>query len=330
MGYETSLIYQIYRWATDDHWLRPHLVSAFARDGIPGYIFVEGERDEIWAAMVTLVTIFKSEPILIPLEQRVALLFHRAPTSRQVNEGQWVRSSRGLYRDNIGFVCDHNPESDLDTIVAFVPRIPEPSSRGAKRKRVTRPVARTWSVPEIEAVWGPSHIQKKSPEEFVFRHERYSSGLIMKHVSSLSVVAETHTPNDLSPFIRASCIRSKPSFYPWVHRFVQDNIRPQQRVRIERGEQQGIIRRPFAINNSVATIVTESEDDTPPFDISLHYLSPHYVPGDYVKARWTDSRGMVVLVDEDQNTLLYVEENSKNEVSAILHSAYVSLTPRID
>ena len=279
--------------------------------------------------MVTLVTIFKSEPVLIPLEHRVALLFHHAPTSCQVNEGQWVRSLHGLYRDDIGFVCDHNPESDLDTIVALVPRIPEPSTRSAKRKRVARPVAQTWSVPEIEAVWGPSRVQKKSAEEFIFRHERYSSGLIMKHVSLQSVVVVAHAPNDLSPFIRASCIRNIPSFYPWVHRFVQDNIRPQQRVRIESGEQQGIIGRPFAINNSIATIVVESEDDTPPFDVSLRQLSPHYVPGDNVKARWSESHGMVVLVDEDQNTLIYLEENSRNEVSTIMYSLCVSMTPRI-
>ena len=313
----------------DNQWLWPHLVSAFARDGIPGYIFVEGERDEIWAAMVTLVTIFKSEPVLIPLVQCVAFLFHRAPTSCHVNEGQWVWCLHGLYRGDIGFVCDHNPESDLDTIVAFIPRIPEPSSWGPKRKRVAQPVVRTWSVPEIEAVWA-SQIQKKSTEEFVFCHKRYPSRLIMKHVSVHSVIAVTHTPNNLTPFIRASCIHNNLSFYPWVHRFVQDNIRPQQRVRIESGEQKGIIGQPFTINNSVATIVLETEDDIPPFDIALHSLSPHYAPGDYVKARWTDLHGMVILVDKDQNTLLYVEENLRKEVSAILHGVYISFTPPID
>ena len=290
---------------------------------------MEGEQDKLWATMVTLVTIFKSEPVLIPLEHRITLLFHHTPTSCQVNEGQWVQSLHGLYRNDIGFVCDHNPELDLDTIIALVPRIPEPLTWSAKWKRVAQPVARTWSVPEIKVVWGPSWVQKKSAEEFIFRHKRYSSRLIMKHVSSQSIIVVTHTPNNLSSFIRASCIRNIPSFYPWVHQFIQDNIRPQQRVRIESGEQQGIISRPFAINNSVATIVAESEDDTPPFDVSLCQLLPHYVPGDNVKVHWSESRGMVVLVNEDQNTLIYLEENSRNEVSTIMYSLCVSMTPRI-
>lgn len=282
------------------------------------------------AVMVTLVSIVNTEPRLVPLEQRVALLSPRVPTSGLIKEGQWVRCLHGLYRADIGFVCGHNPHSELDTVVAFVARIPEPSSRSTKRKRVTRPVARPWTVPEIEAVWGYSRIQALSAEEFVFRHERYCSGLIMKHISSRSIVAVAHAPNDISPFIRASCIRTLPSFASWVHRFVQDNIRPQQRVKIESGEQKGIIGRPFAIIDSVATIVAEAEDDTPPFDISLRSLSPHYVPGDSVKARWSDSHGMVILVDEDQNTLVYVERDSTNEVSAIPSKVYDSLTPCID
>lgn len=217
MGFETSLVYQIYRWATADKWLRPHLASAFARDGIPGYIFIEGQRDEIMAVMVTLVSIVNTEPRLVPLEQRVALLSPRVPTSGLIKEGQWVRCLHGLYRADIGFVCGHNPHSELDTVVAFVARIPEPSSRSTKRKRVTRPVARPWTVPEIEAVWGYSRIQALSAEEFVFRHERYCSGLIMKHISSRSIVAVAHAPNDISPFIRASCIHTLPSFASWVH-----------------------------------------------------------------------------------------------------------------
>jgi hypothetical protein len=327
MGYETSLIYQIYRWATDEQSLRPHIVSAFARDGLPGYIFVEAQRDELMAVMVTLVTILKSEPYLVPSEHRVALL---KPRSGLIQEGEWVRCLQGLYRGDYGFVCGYSPLSELDLLVAFVPRIPEPSPRSTKRKRVARPVARTWSTLEIEAVWGPSRIQKKSGDEFVFRHEEYSGGLLMKHLSSESVIPAARAPIDISPFIRADCIRNTSSFAPWVHRFAQDNILPQQRVRVESGEQQGIIGRPFAINNSVATIVRESEEETPPFDISVRYLSPLYLPGDNVKARWSDSHGMVILVDDDQNRLVYVDVNSSKEVSVIPSTLYVTLTPCID
>ena len=276
--------------------------------------------------MVDLVTIFNTNPRLIPLEQRIALLLPRVPSSHLIQEGQWVRCLHGLYRDDIGFVCEYNPQSDLDTLVAFVARIPEPLSRSAKRKRVERPVARLWSSLEVRAAWGSSQVQMKQDGEFLFRHERYCSGLIMKRVSSLSIVAVAHPPNDMLPFIRAACIRDIPSFTPWAHRFAQYNIRPQQRVRIESGEQKGVIGRPYTITNSVATIVPESED-TPLVDMPLRDLSPFYLLGDSVKDRWSASHGLVVNVNEDQKTLVYVEKDSMNEVSLTLPRLYVSLRP---
>ena len=266
--------------------------------------------------MVDLVTIFNAEPRLIPLEQRVALLLPRVPSSHLIEEGQWVRCLHGLYRDDIGFVCKYNPQSDLDTLVAFVARIPEPSYRSAKRKRPGRPVARPWTSLEVEAAWGSSQVQKRREGEFVFHHEMYCSGLIMKHVTSQSLVAVAHAPIDMLPFIRAACIREIPSFTPWAHRFAQDNIRPQQWVRIESGEQKGMIGRTYTITNSVATIVPEFED-TPLVDIPLRDMSPLYRLGDSVKHRWSASHGLVVNINEDKKTLVYVEKNSMIEVSLI-------------
>ncbi|KAN0141162.1 hypothetical protein V8E53_000918 [Lactarius tabidus] len=265
MGYETSLIYQIYCWAMDEQSLRPHIMSAFTRDGLPGYIFVEAQQHEVMAVMVTLVTILNSEPYLVPSDHCIALL---KPQSSLIQEGKWVQCLQGLYHSNYRFVCRYSPLSELDLLITFILRIPEPSPWSTKQKRVAWLVAHTWSALEIEAVWGPSRIQKKSGDEFVFRHKDYSCSLLMKHLSS----------------------------------------------EVESGEQKGIIRHPFAINNSVATIIRESEEESPPFNISMHYLSPLYLPGDNVKARWSDLHGMVILVDEDQNWLVYIDVNLLKEI----------------
>ncbi|KAF8264671.1 hypothetical protein EI94DRAFT_1805484 [Lactarius quietus] len=295
-GSEFSLMLQIGRWTIfGEEAHRPRLVSTFARLGIPGYIFLEGD--------------------LIPLEQRVALLLPHVPSPCQIEEGQWVQCLFGLYRDDIGFVCGHNPHSDLDLLIAFVPRIPEPSAQSTKRKKLARPDARTWTLPEVEAVWGPSWIQRKSGDEFLFAEEMYCAGLIMKNLTTHSVVTVAHAPINLLPFIRASCVRNNPSFTPWAHRFAQDNIRPQQRVRVKSGEQKGIIGRPRIITYGVATIVPENEGDIPPFDVSLRALSLQYVLGDNVKDRWSDSHGMVVKIDEDRNILVYIDKDSLYEIT---------------
>ena len=163
-------------------------------------------------------------------------------------------------------------------------------------------------------------VQKQREGAFIFHHEKYCSGLIMKRMTSQSIVAVAHAPTDILPFIRASCIRDIPSFAPWAHRYAQDNIRPQQLVKIQSGEQKGMIGRPYLINNSVATIIPESKDDTPLVNIPLRNLSPLYRLGDSIKDRWSASNGLVVNINEEQKTLVYVEKDSMNEVSLALSS----------
>ncbi|KAF8261667.1 hypothetical protein EI94DRAFT_1809926 [Lactarius quietus] len=278
-GTEFSLVLQIGRWTIfGEEAHRPRLVLAFARPGIPGYIFLEGEREELKKVIANFVTIFNTGPSLIPLEERVALLLPHVPTPCQIEEGQWVRCLFGLYRDDIVFVCRHNPHSDLDLLVTFVPRIPDPLAR-------------------IEAVWGPLQIQRKSGDEFLFAEETYCAGLIMKNITTHSVVTVANAPNDLLPFIRASF----------------DNICLQQRVRVESGEQKGIIGQPRIITYGVATIVPENEGDITLFDVPLHALSLQYVLGNNVKDRWSNSHGMVVKIDEDLNILVYINKNLSYE-----------------
>jgi hypothetical protein len=92
---------------------RVDIASVFARAGIPGYIFMEGSLFEVGRAIQRMTTVFHNvTPRLVPLEQRVALLSPRNPLSRPIEEGQWVRVLHGLYRNDIGFVCGHDPSSD--------------------------------------------------------------------------------------------------------------------------------------------------------------------------------------------------------------------------
>ena len=120
-------------------------------------------------------------------------------------------------------------------MVAFVPCIPD--QRLHKRKRGGRPEPRKWWVDQLEAVWGKSRVRRISDKECEFRSERYRSGLIIKQITSASLVNIQSSPNDLGPFISAAYIHNLPSFAPWIHRFAQDSIHPGQRVKVEVGDQ---------------------------------------------------------------------------------------------
>jgi hypothetical protein len=281
---------------------------------------MEGSLQAVKEALDGLVAVRSLTPRLIPSNQRIALLASRNPLSRRIEEGQWVRCLHGLYRDDIGFVCGWDSSSDKEIIVAFVPRIPYMSDRPigsstGKRKRACRPLPRSWSSAQATLEWGAKSVQSIPPDKFIFRRETYDSGLIMKHLPPDCLVIVDCAPSNLKLFLAASCIREMSSFAPWIHRFAQDSLQPQQRIKVESGEQRELVGHVNEIIDSVAAIVPVSPfEDLPMPHVPLRFLAPHYLPGDHVKARWSDSCGIVMTVDDERKTLVYIEKGSVRQV----------------
>jgi hypothetical protein len=288
---------------------------------------MEGLLRDVAAAVDGLTSVYHNiQPRLVPSEQRVSLLSPRNPglRSHPVHEGQWVRCKYGVYHNDVGIVCRIDPSYDAEVIVAFVPRIPvksygDESSRTAKRKRVARPDPRVWSAHQLETMWGRSQVRRTSDDEYEFRRETYKSGLVVKHLSPARITC-ANAPNDIGPFVRAPYTYKLPSFAPLIHQFAQDTIKVGQRVRVEIGEQQGLVGFPIDIEDGVAAVVKQSGDESPPLLIPLRSLSPVYDLGDHVKHRWVESHGIVVSVDGVSKTLSFVEKDSHNEVSTHMNT----------
>jgi Early transcription elongation factor of RNA pol II, NGN section len=296
---------------------KPTIASVFARPGIPGYIFIEGLRLEVQSAIRGMVTVYENiPPRLVPPEHAVSLLSPRNPLSGEFREGSWVRCRHGLYRDDVGLVQGHEPKSDESVIVALVPRIPNKVARSIKRKKVTRPSPRTWSPLQIVMEWGESRLTIDSSEECKFFNETYKHGLIIKGFSpaNLSVAI---APPDLLPFVKASFIREMPSFGPMIRRHAQDTIQVNQRVRVMREEQRGLVGCVCDIEFDQAGVVPEDEHNASVLLVSLRSLKPEYRAGDKIRSRWSESSGIVQSVNESNNSLTYVENDTHIEVISI-------------
>ena len=48
--------------------------------------------------------------------------------------------------------------------------------------------------------------------------------------------------------------------------------------------------------------------------VSLHDLIPYFLPGDSVKDRWSDSFGMVVAIDHDDQKVTFLDKEANAEV----------------
>ena len=292
----------------------PTIASVFARPGIPGYIFLEGVLPDVDAAIKDLVTVNKARPRLVPPEHQTALLTPHNPMSRPFRDGDWVRCRHGTYRNDIGIVCGHVPSSDVEVVVAFIPRLKEKTTVPAKRKRVSWPEPRRWSACQVEARWGKSQVRRTSDDEYEFGGDVYKSGLVMKRLSPASLEVAS-APNDISEFARASCIVKSPFFGSMTRQSVQESIKVGQRVRVISGEQEGWVGHPVDITDGIAALVRNTDDNTPLLQTPLTCLLPAYRPGDHVKFWWGDSHGIVMSVDETNGKVSFVERDTHREVS---------------
>ncbi|KAN0128229.1 hypothetical protein V8E53_013995 [Lactarius tabidus] len=325
-GFESGLVTQIAtRCLTGNSSGRPTIASAFARPGIPGYLFIEGRPCDVSAAVRGLVTVY-GEPRLVPSDECSTLLSRRSPLHRRVHEGEWVRCLHGLYRGDVGLVCGHIRSSDADVTIAFIPRIPEKASGSAKRKRPGRPEPRKWTAAEVKAMWG-KRVREISEVDYWLNNERYKSGLVIKYLPPASVVI-ADPPLDIGPFILTKYISNLPFFSSVGYRNAQTSIQVGHRVKVIAGEQRGLVGHTTDVRDGVATVTLQVGEDISPLIISLRALSIQYSPGDHVKHRFADSRGILSTVDEGRRAVTYVEKDTNEEYVAHMDAIEPYSPPR--
>ena len=301
----------------DDISPRPAIASAFSRPGIPGFVFIEGRPCDVADAVRDLVTVYRRR-ILVPSEERSTLLSIRNPLYRDIPEGEWVRCRYGLYRGDIGIVCERDNSSEAELIVAFLPRIPDKSiSSASKRKRPTRPEPRKWSADYAKAVWGEK-VRKISDEEYELNFKTYKSGLVLKHLPPASV-AVSDAPRDIGPFLSSPFISDLPFYSSVALRFAQDTIKVGHRVKVVDGEQRDLVGHVIDVSDGTAKVNLHTDDEIAPLLISVRALSNLYLPGDHVKYRYDDENehGIVSAVQQDAKTLTFVEKDTHMVVRII-------------
>ena len=264
-------------------------------------------------AVKGFVTVRDKQPQFIAPTEYVGILSSRPLSSTRIEIGQWVRCLAGRYRNNVGYVYKTDISSEWNVVVVFVPRIPQ---LGGKQKRDGRPTPRVWSAEELAQLYGNRKVKVLRPNKFVFGRSTYEDGLAMEHTPLSYLRVLEHSPQNITPFVQSAMIRSHPAFYPCLRRFVQDSTQVGDRILVISGEHAGIIGRTKTIQDNVADVVTQSPEQHSGLVIcvSLRDLIPHFLPGDNVKDRWTDSFGMVVTIDHNEQKVTFLDRDANAEV----------------
>ena len=121
------------------------------------------------------MTIYRQQ-WLVPLEEHSTLLTFWNPLYHEICDSKWVHCCHGLYRGNIGLVCEHNNSSKAKLIVTFIPCIHNKHpSLAQKCKWPLHPELQKWSTDWAKAVWG-NKVWKILDKEYKMKDETYTSG----------------------------------------------------------------------------------------------------------------------------------------------------------
>ena len=138
----------------------------------------------------------------------------------------------------------------------------------------------------------------------------------MEHIPFSYLRVLEHSPHNITSFVQSAMIWSHPPFYPCLKRFVQDSTQVGDRILVVSGEHAGIIGHIETIQDNVVEVVTQSPEQHSGLVIclTLRDLIPHFFPGDNVKDRWSESFGMVVTINHDEQKVTFLDREANAEV----------------
>jgi len=165
-----------------------------------------------------------------------------------------------------------------------------------------------------------------SDDEYEFHCNTYKSGLIVKQLAPACLV-DAATPENIAPFVTAASRQDLPSFTQTLHHYAQDMLKVDQHVRVVCEEQHGLIGHVIDISFGWETVIPEGNHKSSSILVPLRNLVPVYRVGDSVKAHLSASCGLILLVDETNNRLTYVEDSTHREVSLLYNMVRYFFTP---
>ncbi|GAA5861011.1 hypothetical protein JCM3774_003226 [Rhodotorula dairenensis] len=343
-GRERDLILSISRkaaaLAASDNGMPLAIISAFQRDSLKGYIYVEARSEQdVRAAVHGLVGLYMNGPngiFLVDIEEMPDLL--RTKQKRvDLQPGGWVRFKRGKYAGDLAQILTPSENGD-EIAVKFIPRIdlaPKDDALGVgadgrKRKKgatmplAFRPPQRLFNAEEIGKIYGQKEVQKRG-NVFIFKGDEYHDGFCEKdvRVSSLNVEDVTPTIDELTRFqgdaaSEAGGALDLSQIADAARTLSKTVLQPGDHVDIFEGDQKGVYGTVDSITNEVVIVTPHADLDLEgtKIEVPARSVRKRFKEGDHVKVMQganADETGLVVKVEGDVVTFL--SDLSSTEVS---------------
>jgi transcription elongation factor SPT5 len=335
VGKERDIVLAILKktWVTKNHGPPVEITSAFERESLGGYIYVEARKAaHVAAAVKDIPNVYATKLILVPIQEMPDLLRVKQQTL-ELLPGSYVRikTKSSKYAGDLAQV-DNVDEDGTHARLRLVPRIDTSgktdviTSDGRKvRKQMPlsfRPPARLFN--EGEALYvssGPSNARQsggslthRAANVFTYNGEDFEYGYLLKdfRVTTLTTKDVNPTLEEITKFaagadqddgIDLTSLAAGIKAASKLSTFEAGDI-----VELFEGEQAGVHGVVESVTNDIATIISSySGLKGQRLEVPVRSLRKRFKSGDHVKVgngRYKDDTGMVVRVVEDEVTIL--------------------------
>ncbi|EEB07020.1 transcription elongation factor Spt5 [Schizosaccharomyces japonicus yFS275] len=301
IGKEKDIVFSLMRKAMDLQYSgRPlDIISAFQRDSLIGYIYIEARKQaHVLAALQGVVNVYPQNMILVPIKEMPDLLKVQKKTV-ELLPGAYVRIRRGKYAGDLAQV-DNLSENGLNARIRLVPRLDYVDAK--RRHPTSRPQPRLFN--ESEALKNnPTKLSRRGPRQFMYNSEEYEDGFLVKDVRIASLITEGVNPTleEVSRFHQEDEEMDLTSLAQSIKGGHAD-FQPGDHVEVYIGEQAGVS---GVVENVHGSIVTLRSPDGLKLDVPSRGLRKKFKHGDHVKVisgKYKDDTGMVVRINKDEVT----------------------------
>lgn len=275
--------------------------SAFSRDDIQGYIYVESpSRTALHSILNGVAGVARSRSQTpgffidaVDLHDR-PLLLDMGLKNIPVTENSWIRVRSGKYKGDLGLLHSVD-KSTLICTVYLVPRI----HLDRKRKR-GRPTQSLFDVSLVQGRFGEQSVQKRNAV-FVFKNNSYEMRLLQAsyHLSALATEGVNAREEELDFF------RKVPELWDKANVFISP-IKIGDRIRVISGAYVGMAGNIVNLSTMTATFL-QGGPNQDAIEVLMTEIRKDFALGDFVQIICGSNRGTsgFVVEIEGQTACLY-------------------------
>ncbi|GAA5983869.1 hypothetical protein JCM11641_006402 [Rhodosporidiobolus odoratus] len=332
-GRERELVLSLSRkaaaLAASDNAAPMQIISAFQRDSLKGYIYVEARSEQhVRNAIHGLVGLYHNGPngiFLVEIEEMPDLLKTKQKKV-DLQPGGWVRFKRGKHAGDLAQIVALSDNVE-EVAIKYIPRIDltpkdeemKTGADGKKRRRgagvplAFRPPQRFFNPEEISKIYGGKEVSKKSGI-YHFRNEEYRDGFCEKDFKIAQLTTEDVHPSidELTRFQGETAGGDNldlTQIADAARKLAKTILQPGDHVEIFEGDQKNVYGTVDSISNEVVAILPHADLDLGGMKIEVPARSvrKRFQAGDHVKVMQgsnADETGLVVKVQGDVVTFL--------------------------